>query len=314
MKTINRKWFILTVIVPILLYAPYMFLFLSIIGGSGISSRHISLLGVHHPQFLFYLIRFAPFPLLVALLHSINKHERSTWDFYIFVPALVFFVFLGFYHHYFRLAYPLIPFLAILAARCMRRQKVYVIAVIFIVSLGLSIDTLTYRTNVPRDIGVAVTQLARDEHVQYVYTSVPPNVAFYVGGEIAIPQTHPWHALGNKFPSLVRRRKVLYPDSNELQTEDKTLVVYATAYDTLDSNSTRLLKYSKMIVSTEFIDAPVYYKDIFNPQRNRVQLYRIYRAERKMMGDVFDQFWQLGFGGRFTVMLMKKNGGDYSPP
>lgn len=313
-KTINRKWFILTIIVPILLYAPYVILFLSVIGGSGISARHISLLGIHHLHFLFYLIRFAPFPLLIALLYGVTKHERSTWDFYIIVTVLIFFALLGFYHHYFRLAYPLIPFLAILAARYMRRQKAYVTAIVLVVSLGLSIDTLTYRTTVPDDVGVAVKQLAREERVQYVYASVPPNIAFYIGGEIAIPQTHPWNAVGKKFPSLVRPRQVLYPDSNALQTEDKTLIVYATAYESLDAKSARLLEYCVMVQSTEFVDAPVYYKDIFNPQRDRPQLYKIYLAERNVIGDVFDQFWQLGFTGRFTVMLMKQNSGNYSPP
>ncbi len=305
-KTINRKWLILTVILPILLYVPYFFLFLNVVGHSGISARHVSLLGIHHHQFLYYLIRFAPFPLLFALLQTTNKQERSTWDFYILVPVLVFFVFLGFYYHYFRLAYPIIPFLAILAARYIKRQKTYVIAVIFIISFGLSIDTVTYRTDTPHDIGVAVRQFARDEHIQYVYTSVPPNIDFYVGGEIAIPETHPWHALGEKFPAFVRSRKVLYPHNNELQQENKLLVVYATAYDTLDLITAELLSHSKMITNIEFLDAPVYYKDIFNPQRNSAQLYRVYLVERKMMGDTMDQFWQLGFNQRFTVMLMKK--------
>lgn len=313
-KTINRKWLILTVILPILLYVPYIVLFLNVVGWSGISARHGSLLGIHHHQFLYYLIRFAPFPLLFTFLKTANRQERCTWDFYILVPVLVFFVFLGFYHHYFRLAYPIIPFLAILAAQYIKRQKTYVIVVILIISLGLSIDTITYRTDTPHEIGVAVTRYARDRNIQYVYTSVPPNINFYIGGEIAIPETHPWHALGKKFPAFVRGRKVLYQHNNELQHENNILVVYATAYDTLDPITTELLRHSRTILNMEFLDAPVYYKDIFNPQRSRTQLYRVYMLERKMMGGTMDQCWQLGFNQRFTVMLMKKNGGKQSPP
>ena len=303
-KTIEKKWLSRTVLLPVLVYVPYLFVFLTVVGHAGISARHGSLLGIHHHQFLYYLLRFAPFPLLFALLWTTNRPKRSRRDFYVLVPALVFFLFLGFYYHYFRLAYPIVPFLAIFAAQYIKRHKPYVVATIFIVSLGLSIDTVSYRTDTPQKIGATVRQCARDMQVRYVYTSVPPNINFYIGGEIAIPETHPSHALSERFPAFLRGREVLYRHNNELHREDKILLVYATAYDTLDREIVELLGHCEIVKTMEFLDAPVYYKDIFNPQRERAQLYKVYAAERKKIGDTVDQFWELGFKPGFTVVLV----------
>jgi hypothetical protein len=103
----------------------------------------------------------------------------------------------------------------------------------------------------------------------------------------------------------MRGRMVLQYHDNKLKHENNVLVVYATAYDTLDAHTEELLGNAKMIQNIEFLDAPVYYKDIFNPQRKRAQLYRIYVAEREKIGDTVNQFWELGFKPGFTAVLME---------
>jgi hypothetical protein len=305
-KTFDRKRFMLSVIVPVLLYMPYVILFLNVVGYSSIGARHGSLLGIHHHEFLYYLIRFAPFPLLLAFLHLARAYKRRTYDIYIIIIVSLFFVFLGFYYHYFRLAYPMVPFLAILAARSIRQQKSYVIAAIFVISLASGFDTATYKTNAPHEVGTAVRQYARDLDVRFVYASVPPNIDFHIGGDISIPETHQWYTLGEKFPVLMRGRKVLRVGNNELRHENRVLLVYATAYQSLDPWIEELLSRSQLMTDIEFTDAPMYYKDIFNPQRKIAQCYRVYLAEREAIGDTLNQFWHLGFEERFSAIVMKK--------
>jgi len=305
-KRINGKWFLLTIILPLLLFLPYLYLFIRIVSISGIGSRHATLLGFNHTKFLIYLATFAPVPLLFTLLYIIirNKKQKKEWD--VLICLLVFFAILGFYHPYFRLAYPMVPFLALLSAQLALwikgAARTAAISAALILSLILSIKTITYKSRIPERIGELVEFHRRKNNLHYIYTIVPPNIDFYINHPILIPTGHNWLEIGGKFPVLLKKKKVIHPDNNELINEKKVLLLHATIFDSFKEKHPELYQRAVLLQTVEFKDAPVYYKDIFNPQKDIKQIYELYLFDVKELGESVAELWNLGFEKKVTVM------------
>lgn len=305
-KTINKKWFGLSILVPILFYLPYTYLFIKLVQISEISARHVSLLGINHIKFLFYILIFAPIPFLITILYIIsNIKSIRKWDVYLLIFAAIFVLILGFYYPYFRLAYPLIPLLSIIAARFVnqtKQYKPYVITASVLISLTLSARTLTYKSDVPEKIGDFVNHYAKQNDIKYIYTVVPPNIDFYIDGAIVVPANHPWHSIGKKFPVFLEGKKIIHRDDNKLLAEEQILLIQATVLDPIEQINSALCNRGTLLRSIEFIDAPVYYKDIYNPQRDMKQIYNVYLLETKKLDKMINDFWDLGFDRRVTVI------------
>lgn len=305
-KNINKKWFGLSILIPILLFLPYTYLFIRFVQISEISARHVSLLGINHLKFLFYISIFAPIPFLFSILYIIfNVRNIKKWDIYLLILSAIFILILGFYHPYFRLAYPLIPLLSIIASRFVnqtKKYKPYIVTAVILISLALSAKTLIYKSDVPKKIGEFVNHYARQQDIKYIYTVVPPNIDFYIDGSIVVPSGHTWLNIGKKLPIFMKRKKIIYRDNNELLTEEKILLIQATVLDSIEQINSALCNRGTLLRSIEFIDAPVYYKDIYNPQRDMKQIYNVYLFETKKLDEMINDFWVLGFDRRVTVI------------
>jgi hypothetical protein len=306
-RQLKKRWLIFSIIIPIILFSPYIYLFLRFVHIPEISTRHVSLLGFNHMKYLLYLIIFAPVPLILSLIYlvvSCKKLER--WDRSIVIIILVFFIVLGFYYPYFRLIYPLIPLLSIFAARVIMktyRYKIYILVIVIIISLVLGTQTMFYKRDVPKNIAMYVNRLVQKRNIHIIYTVVPPNVYFYINGTIAVPSNHPWYTIGKKFPILLENKKIIYPDENELSGQTKVILVHTTAVDSLKQKNSTLYNKGTLVQSIEFIDAPVYYKDIYNPQRDIEQIYEIYEFDIKTMAQEVDNLWTFGFDRRVEVIF-----------
>ncbi len=309
-KNINKKWFGLSILIPILLFLPYTYLFIRFVQISEISARHVSLLGINHLKFLFYISIFAPIPFLFSILYIIfNVRNIKKWDIYLLILSAIFILILGFYHPYFRLAYPLIPLLSIIASRFVnqtKKYKPYIVTAAILISLALSAKTLIYKSDVPKKIGEFVNHYARQQDIKYIYTLTPPNIDFYIDGSIVVPSGHAWNNIGRKFPIFMKDKKIIYPDNNEILSEDKILLVHATIFDSLKQKNLNIYERGRLLESVEFIDAPVYYKDIYNPHKNSKQIYEIYLFENENLGNQIDTLWYLGFNKHAQVIYKEQ--------
>lgn len=290
-KELSKFWFLFTIIIPILLLLPYCFIFVKIISIAGITQRHGKLLGINHLKFLFYLFRFSPLILICAILYRI-KNKR---DYFLLTIILIFFFILGFYYPYFRLALPLIPLFSIFAARFLyqfKKLKYYLMGLIFLINIVLGFNTLTYHSNIPPLIGSKVDTLCRMYETNYVLTLVPPNIVFYINGKILQP--------ANSLPSQLRDNKFLKNcdfiemGKNILLGEKQILFLYTSIFEEFESKIKSLKAKASHIELIEFIDAPVYYKDLFNPVRNKKQIYEIYFFEIAKLDSVsLNDLWQI---------------------
>jgi hypothetical protein len=306
-KQLRRRWFLFSIIIPIIVFIPYIYLFFRFVQIHEIGSRHVSLLGINHMKYLLYLFIFAPIPLILSLIYVVVSFKKLTqWDSSLLIMVLIFFIVLGFYYPFFRLLYPLIPFLSILAARVIvqtHRYKTYLLMFSILVSIALGAQTIFYKRDVPRNVAKYVNRLAEEENIHVIYTIVPPNVYFYISGSIAVPINHPWFAIGKKFPVLLEKKKIMYPEDNQLLSQEKIILVHATAADSMKQKNNALYSTGTLLKSIEFIDAPVYYKDIYNPQRNIKQIYEIYEFNTKTMDEHIDDLWRLGFDRHVEVIF-----------
>ncbi len=306
-KKLNEKWFTLSILLPTVLFSPFVYLFIKFVHMPEISARHVSLLGINHIQFLHYLLILAPMPFLLTLIFIFfNIKIIRKEDVCLFAFIVIFFLILGFYYPYFRLAYPIIPLLSITAARFVKksgRYRPYLVIASVVLGLALSINTVFYRSSVPERTGQLTDYYAGKENINYIYTVVPPNIDFYINGAILVPSNHLWFTIGEKVPLFLEGKKIMYPENNELLHEGKILLVHATALDSLKRENSELYKRATLLASVEFKDAPVYYKDIYNPQRNIKQSYEIYLFENKRLKEKIDNLWDLGFDRRVTVMI-----------
>jgi hypothetical protein len=305
-RKINKAWFIFSIITPVVLFSPYMYLFIKFVKISGVSARYMGLLNINHIPFFYYLIVFAPIPLLLSIVHTTCSFKKfNEWDVLIILFFCIYFIILGFYHHYFRLAYPLIPLISIIASRFIiqtGKYKHYILIGSVVIALLLSLRTVCYYSLVPKELGTFVNDYAKKENIRYVYALVPPNISFSIKGKIAIPSDHPWARTGEKFPHLYKNTKIIYEDNNELRNEDKVLLLHATLFDSLKQKHEPLYDRGELVNSMEFIDAPVYYKDVYNPLKDVKQIYELYMFDRDAVGNRIDELWKLGFDPRVTVI------------
>jgi hypothetical protein len=167
----------------------------------------------------------------------------------------------------------------------------------------LGMKTIGYKSDVPESIAALVNHYTEKNNIHYIYTLVPPHVYFYINGSIAVSSNHPWFSIGKKFPVLLEKKKIIYPSKNELLTENKLILIHATLFDSIKQRNIELYDCGTLLSSIEFIDAPVYYKDIYNPQRDVKQIYEIYLFDRKTMGDKIDILWDLGFYRQVEVII-----------
>lgn len=275
-KEINRFWFIFTIIIPVLLLLPYFFVFVKIISIAGITQRHGKLLGINHLKFLFYLIRFSPLVFISAILYRI----KTKIDYFVLTIILILFFVLGFYYPYFRLALPLIPLLSIFAARYLcqfKKLRYLILGLIFLINIILGFNTLTYRSNIPPLISNKVDTLCEKYNINYILTLVPPNIVFYLNGKVLQPTLSlPSRLINNKF---MKNREFINIDKNLFIGQKQILFIYSSIFEEFENRIKLLAPKASKIDSIEFIDAPVYYKDIFNTLRNKKQIYEIYLIE-----------------------------------
>jgi len=301
-KNINRKWILLTIVLPALIFAPYLYVFVRYVTPSVIAERHFLILGLNHLRFLYYLLVFSPGALLLAALYS-SRIKKA--DYYLYMALLIFFVILGFYRPYFRLAYPLIPILVFLAGRFIAasgKWRPCLLAFTVLVSLVLGWRTLSYRSRIPTEIASEVKRSIREDKIGYYLAAVPPNILAYLPGRLALPEDHPAVRISLRFPSLLRGRSIINSDHNLLSGQERTIFLYSTVMDPLKSEYEGLLNRARRKQTWDFIDAPVYYRDIFNPLRNRKQLYELYCFEHSEMSEDLDKIWRLGFQSECQVI------------
>jgi hypothetical protein len=301
-KTLHRFWLLSTVILPVVFFLPFALSYLWVVGAPEMQVRHGSLVGVHHLKYLYYLFIFAPVPLFLTVVQAVRERKKFLQSPIFFITA-VFFIMVGFYYPFFRLLYPLIPLCAVMAACTVmgfgRYKPAVFVGVAF--SLVLSFQTIIYTTKTPEHVSSSVHMFAEENRVRHVYSTSPPNVLYYLEGDILVPADHPWRATGDRIPFLLGGRTVMYPDSILLLPDDAVIIVHATAVDSLKDAHPVLYDDAVMVSSFEFIDAPVYYKDIYNVQRDIRQLYEIYIVRP---GEHMKELWEFGFLRQADVMRL----------
>jgi uncharacterized membrane protein len=306
-RKIHKAWFVSSVLLPAVLFLPYVFAYLSLIGMAEFSARHASLLSLNHHKFLVYMFLFAPVPtvLMITALCIRSVREKPYVKYTVIIMA-VYFLLLGFYYPYFRLAYPLVPLCALIAVHALMRLKnktIYVMVGAALISLLFAVPTLVYSTHTPEHIGQVARDHIRTMSMKYLITHVPPNIDFYMPGTIAVPADHPWHRLMTRIPAIFARRKIIQSSVNELVQEDHVLYICAT--HVVDTSSAPFLQYGDVLERIEFKDAPVYYKDLFNPTRNKPQVYEFYLFDLKKEKHIVDFLWDLGFEKGVTVRVIQ---------
>ncbi len=304
---IDKRWFLVSVVLPLVCYVPYLYVFLKLVQIPEIGARHIDLLGFNHLKFFLYLLMFAPIPCVVSIIHLIvNLRRYERWDIYLFVIVITFYLILGFYYPYFRLVYPLVPFLSIISARFIHhigRHKAYILAASVLISLILGAKTITYKSDTPLKIRQLINDYCEKEDITYVYTIVPPNINFYIEGKIAVPANHPWYNIGRRFPIFLKGRNVIYQDNNVLAAEDKILLVHATIFDSVKQRYPNVYSRARRLYALEFKDAPIYIEDIYNPYRNFEWIYEIYLLDTKELNESINALWNLGFQREVTLVI-----------
>jgi len=304
-KRLHRLWFAVTIVLPAVCFLPFSLIYLWVVGISEMHGRHAPLVGIHHLKYLYYLLILAPIPFFLTVLHAFRARKKFLTS-PIFFVIIAFFFIVGFYYPFFRLLYPLIPLCAIAAALsvdALCRFKPYVLIGITL-SVLLSLGTITYTTDIPERIAAQVDHCAQENDVRYVYSSVPPNVLYYLGGDILIPAGHPWIAIGRKIPRLIQGRTIISPDSVLLVRERDVLFVHATTVDSVKQAHDALFGSAVLVSSLEFIDAPVYYKDRFNVQRGVPQVYEVYLFRNEQLGERMQELWSMGFLRGIDVLRM----------
>ncbi|MEO0157010.1 MAG: hypothetical protein ABIL07_07840, partial [candidate division WOR-3 bacterium] len=99
----------------------------------------------------------------------------------------------------------------------------------------------------------------------------------------------------NKFTGA-ERRKIIKKEDNLIKDEKHILFLNSNIFPTINEQLMPFKKQAKSIESIEFIDAPIYYKDIFNELRTQKQIYELIVFEKpKFNYNEMDSLWQLCF-------------------
>ncbi len=302
-RTLHRGWFLSAIVLPLVFFLPFTIAYLWAVGVSEMHVRHGPLVGIHHLKYLYYLLVFAPVPFILNVVQAVRERKKFLQT-PLFLIIAAFFITVGFYYPFFRLLYPLIPLCAVTAACAVVGFGRYKPAVLVGIALSLvfSFQTITYTTNIPEHVASSVRNFADEDNVHYIYSTSPPNVLYYLDGDILVPAEHPWQAMGKRIPSLLNGRTVMRPDSILLQPHDAVIIVHATAVDSLKHAYPMLFEDAAVVSSFEFIDAPVYYRDIYNVQRNIKQLYEVYLFRP---GEYTKKLWEFGFLRQTDVVFYR---------
>ena len=303
--TINRRWVVVTILLPLAAFTPYLLLFLYSVSPVEIGGRHMPLLGLNHLKYLYYILIFAPIPFVYTLARTVLQRRHVKYTGYLHIYLLVYFMILGFYYPYFRLSYPLVPLLSIFAGSfiaSLGRIKHYVLAFSLALAVLLSLDTINYSTQIPEDVADIVRHHVTTKDIKYVYSVTPPNIYFYMDGEIAVPSTHPWHRFGRRYPCFIKSRLILEQNKNLLATERHVLCVHATIFDFLKSRYRDIYDNAMLVSRIEYEDAPVYNKDIFSPLYGIPQSYEVYLLDETDIARHTGQIWSFGFEREVKVL------------
>jgi len=302
-KKLTKPWFLISILAPIVLFLPYLILFITLVKPTTISLRHEYLLGFNHIKYLHYYIVYAPIVFILGIICLIFVRFRRCIS-GLAIIAGTYFLLVGFYHPFMRLALPIIPIAAILASRFIavtKRYQLLVLAASVVTGLALSFTTIVYSTSVPRDVGDQADRICSENECYHMYAAVPPNVAFYLPGNIMVPEDHQWTTLGKRFPVFMRSKEIMKRSNNQLNEETSLVYVHATINDSIKGKFKNLFDQMSLVWRTEFDDAPLYDKDFYNPLRTGRQAYEIYLVPLDASPMVVQQCWQLGFEPEITV-------------
>jgi len=299
-KQLNKYWLLFTIVIPILLLLPYLLIFIRIITIPGITQRYGKLLGINHLKFLYYLIRFAPLIFITAIFYRM----KSKTDHFILIIIVIFFFVLGFYYPYFRLAFPLIPLFSLFSAGFLyqfKKLRYYLLGLIFLLNIFLGFNTITYHSNIPPSIGQKVESLCKLYNTNYVFALTPPNMVFYLDGSILQSDTHVPVRLTNI--GYLKGSGFLKIGDNLLKNQKRVLFVYSSIFEDFEKKFKPLKSMANLTDSIEFIDAPIYDKDLFNPLRSKKQIYEIYLFEIEKLDTLsLNNLWEIGLLRGSTVI------------
>lgn len=300
----KAKDYLITVLLPIVLFIPYVAVFIKIVQLGEITARHAPLLGFSHIKYLHYLLIYAPLLLfLTGMALVFYLPPKKMWP--LLLIGGIYFLFAGFYHPFFRLIYPVVPLLALVASSVIARTgrfRSYVLALLIIVSLLIGYPTLSYHSTIPQDIAVEVEEETSRHNALFIYTITPPNVTFYIAQDILVPSTHPWAELQDIFPPLLSKKSIMYPDSNMIAPGSQIVFLHANIFDSLKNTPGSVYSRTTLVSEFKFIDAPVYVKDPYNPLKNFDQMYELYSVDISSNESLADDIWRLGFEPNVTVM------------
>lgn len=284
------NFYFLIIVLPLLLLIPYYFIFLKFISMQNIFQRHGHLLGINHLKFLYYLFRFAPTIFLTSLFYPLKEKH----DYFILIILTTFFVPLGFYYPYFRLAYPLIPILTIISSRFIyqfKKSQFLLTAMVVIFNLFLGWNTILFHSDFPVFLTHRIDKICESYGVNYVIAAAPPNILFYIPGNIILIEENLPKIAQNSQKFGLSKRRIIKREENFLQNEESVLFLHSSIFDEIEEELKSLKNPPKLEEAYEFIDAPVYYKDIFNKLKEVKQIYKISlftlstlpQAERKIL-------------------------------
>jgi len=181
----------------------------------------------------------------------------------------------------------------------------YLLILIFIINILFSWDTITYHSYLPESIGIKTYSLCRDYDIRYSFIVAPPNITFYIKGDILLPEDYLGIDILKKIKFL-KEREIIERENNLLKDQQSVLLIYSSIFEET-IKELKLAEYERQLIdSFEFIDAPVYYKDLFNPLRNEKQVYKIYTINLKNTNpQLLEKLWELGFNPRVSFLKFK---------
>ncbi len=320
-REVSWRWCLFTVVFPFLLFLPYVIVFFKAVSLPGIFIRHVSIAGIHHLQFLFYTARFSAVPVFLVIIgaailaarpaqifvHQDRLRKIAVW---LGIPGLIVLVLVGFYHPYFRLAYPLIPFICMAAAFVLnsaRRFKFFGIALCLLIAVALGYSTVTYGSTIPRQIAAKTGQEADLQRAHYIYAITPPNIYFYIKGTILVPETNPSTKISSFSAIYQKNDMIIHYADNKLDGENKLIILHSSVCSIKSIDRIKDHFGARLVDSIEFRDAPVYYRDIFNPLRNDRQIYKIYVLNLNYVKQFDrDTLWRLAFEPQVEVIRISE--------
>ncbi len=298
----NWRWYAFQIALPVLFFSPLVFLYAHFGRASDTGQRLLELFGFNYHRHLYYLIVFAPTTALIGIIAQFKPGFGGASFRMTTLASVIYLALLGVYYPYFRLGYPLIMLLALngAALKIDARFKTWIILAAAAIGTVFSLPTIMYRNRVPADFGGRTREYVHQKQIRILYSSVPPNIEYYLQGDHAIPDNHPWYSVASEYPALGRGRRILHRSDNELEPGEEILIAHASINDSLKSALPEIFSRAELIFSSEFIDAPLYLKDIFHrSQAQRFELYRL-RIDDSLVADMI---WKIGFRKGISVLV-----------